>query len=196
MDGVALLAYTCRFLLGLVLAAAGVAKIANVADFREAVTNYRLLPQPLVRPVAAALPFVEMAAGGLLLVGAVPRIVAATAATLLTAFTLAVAVNLARGRVLDCGCFGAATPRRLSWWTVARNLVLAAMALGVFVGRPGGAAIPMRTSPASPPPVGDVLAAGALAFLLVLGALVASEAAAIRRRLSSMPPLDGPEAEG
>jgi hypothetical protein len=43
-------------------------------------------------------------------------------------FACAAATNLLRGRIVDCGCFGPVGERRITWWTVARNLVLAGAA--------------------------------------------------------------------
>ncbi|HEY8473714.1 MAG TPA: MauE/DoxX family redox-associated membrane protein, partial [Natronosporangium sp.] len=56
--------------------------------------------------IGAALPFVELALGGLLLVGLGVRVAAAVSTGLLVVFAAAVASAWARGLVIDCGCFG------------------------------------------------------------------------------------------
>src|SRR5262249_43406760 len=49
---------------------------------------------------------------------------------LLGLYAGAIAINLARGRRdIDCGCAGPAARRPISGWLVARNLVLAGIAL-------------------------------------------------------------------
>lgn len=192
MDGTEVVAHGSRFALALVLAAAGVAKVANIADFRSAVSNYGLVPASLVRPLARAIPSVEILAAALLLVGVLPHLVGLGAAALLLVFTVAVVINLARGRVLDCGCFGSAAPRRLTWWTVARNLALVGMALGVFGGRPDGlAAFSGGAATGPPPPPHEVLATAALAFIAVMAAFVVAEAAAVRTRLRALAGANG-----
>jgi drug/metabolite transporter (DMT)-like permease len=66
------------------------------------------------------------------------RIGACAAAAQLILFAVAIAINLRRGRTsIDCGCFGSRLRQGLSVWMVARNLVLALLALGLLLpGRP------------------------------------------------------------
>ena len=52
---------------------------------------------------------------------------------MLLVFTAAVSTNLLRGRIIDCGCAGAATPQRISWSLVARDTVLSGLALLLLV---------------------------------------------------------------
>jgi hypothetical protein len=106
-------------------------KVVAHAEFLAALDDYRLLPPSLVRPFAAVLPGAEAAlAAGWLAGGG--RTVAAATAALLLAYAAALAVNLRRGRrQIDCGCgFRGATGSDLplSWWLVARNVVLASLA--------------------------------------------------------------------
>jgi uncharacterized membrane protein YphA (DoxX/SURF4 family) len=60
----------------------------------------------VVSVVAAALPFVELALGVLLLIGIGTRLVAALSVLLLLAFVAGVSQAWARGLSIDCGCFG------------------------------------------------------------------------------------------
>lgn len=126
-----------RFILALVFVLAGLAKLSSSSEFLQAVSNYELLPERWVSPVAKWLPWLELTAGLLLGVGILTTVAFALAAMLLS-FSLAVSVNLARGRRIDCGCFGSAAPRRISWGTVGRNLALALLAFLVAVGSPHG----------------------------------------------------------
>ena len=55
-------------------------------------------------------------------------------AVLLLVYTLAIGINLLRGRRdIDCGCGGPARRQTLSGWLVARNLVLMVLGLGCFM---------------------------------------------------------------
>ena len=84
----------------------------------------------LVRPVAYALPIVETAVAVALLIPMSRGYAGWSAALLLVVFTLAVAINLFRGRrEIDCGCFSSELKQRLSWWLVVRNVVLGGLAL-------------------------------------------------------------------
>jgi hypothetical protein len=58
------------------------------------------------------------------------RLGGCAAAAQLILFAAAIAINLRRGRSsIDCGCFSSRLRQRISAWMVARNLVLALLAL-------------------------------------------------------------------
>lgn len=129
-----------RWLIAGIFLRSGLAKATGLAAFRSAVANYRLLPPVLVTPVAAILPFAEIVAAALLAIGVLTVVVAAVLAFLLVTFAVAVGINLARGRVFDCGCTGsAATPRLIAWRHVTADLVLAAVAAAIAVAPPAAA---------------------------------------------------------
>jgi uncharacterized membrane protein YphA (DoxX/SURF4 family) len=128
-----------RWFLAGVFLRSGLGKTTGLAQFRAAVANYRLLPAVLVTPVAYTLPLAEIAAGILLALGILPLVVAAALALLLIAFAAAIAVNLARGRVIDCGCAGSvATPQLISWRHVGTDIALAVAATAVAIAPPPG----------------------------------------------------------
>lgn len=110
--------------IGFVFLMAGVDKLRHRVELVGVVANYRLLPGAAVAPVAALLPFVELAAGLLLLAG--EHRAAPAAAALLLLFAAAMAINVRRGRRdIDCGCGHSPLRHRLSWWLVARNITMA-----------------------------------------------------------------------
>lgn len=130
-------ALIARVVLGEIFLVAGIAKLPRLDQFEAAVRRYELLPAPVVRPLARLLPYVEVIGAILLLAGFFTRVCAGVLLGLLALFTAAVAVNLLRGREMDCGCFGEAAAKKLTWVTVARNSALA-----------GGAALVLMTDPA------------------------------------------------
>ena len=122
--------WTARLVLAAVLLAAAVAKLRALEEFAGVVHNYRLLPELLTRPVAYALPYIEIVLALGLLLDPTRRLAAVASAALLAVFAIAMAINLWRGRVhIDCGCFAPALKQRLSWALVARNGVLIGLAL-------------------------------------------------------------------
>jgi hypothetical protein len=126
-------------LLALLFAVAAIGKLRAGEEFVGVVRNFRLLPGALTRPFALGLPWLEAAvAAGLLAAPALPpaaRLAALAAAGLLLLFLLAIAVNLRRGRrEIDCGCFRDGLRQPLSWWLVARNALLAGLALWLATG--------------------------------------------------------------
>jgi uncharacterized membrane protein YphA (DoxX/SURF4 family) len=133
----ALVLLAARWVIAGIFVRSGLGKTAGLAEFRIAVANYELLPASLVAPVAYSLPFAEIVAGVLLALGVLPVVVAAALALMLAAFAAAIAVNLARGRVFDCGCAGsAATAQVIGWQHVLIDFVLAGAAAAVALAPP------------------------------------------------------------
>src|SRR5688572_21653943 len=81
----------------LLFGAAAGHKLADWRRFRAALGNYRLLPDPLVPAVAAAVAALEIAACILLLLPALREAGAVLAAGLLALYAIAIGINLARG---------------------------------------------------------------------------------------------------
>jgi len=117
-----------RLLLGGVFVAAGSLKALDPATFANDVARYGLVPDALVNVFSLALPWIEILAGGLLVVGVWKRESAAVIAALNAVFLVAVSVALARGLEV-CGCFGAAVARKASAWTLVEDAVFLAAAL-------------------------------------------------------------------
>ncbi|MDE2371502.1 MAG: methylamine utilization protein MauE [Burkholderiales bacterium] len=123
------IAHAAAACVGALMLIAAVEKWRDLATFRDALDNYRLLPAAAVPAFALALPLLEALAGALLLPLATRQLGAALALALWLTYTAAIAINLLRGRDrIDCGCGGAAhTP--LGAGLLLRNAVLMALAL-------------------------------------------------------------------
>jgi uncharacterized membrane protein YphA (DoxX/SURF4 family) len=85
---------------------AGGAKVGDLAGSGRAVNAYDVMPYDLAKVIGAALPFVEVALGVLLLVGLATRLAAGFSAALLVVFVAGITQAWARGLQIDCGCFG------------------------------------------------------------------------------------------
>jgi uncharacterized membrane protein YphA (DoxX/SURF4 family) len=123
------------WILGLTFLAAAWPKVADPPAFAQALHAYRLLPDAALAPLALLLPWLEGILALALISGLARRSAALAALVLLAVFAGALALNLARGNPVDCGCFGAAKPRsaeeRLGDMRLAigRDLLLALFAL-------------------------------------------------------------------
>jgi uncharacterized membrane protein YphA (DoxX/SURF4 family) len=149
-----------RCLLGLVFAVSAFGKLRSPAAFRAEFAGMAVVPGPAVGPVAALVIVLEAAVPVLLIVPATVPAGLLLAAALLVAFSVGIAVTLARGTGAACRCFGAAgSPfgRR----HLLRNGLLVALAAGA-------AAAGADTLPPVP---GALLSsfAGLVAALLVVG---------------------------
>lgn len=85
---------------------AGGAKVGDLAGSGRAVAAFKLMPVDAARFIGAALPFIEIALGVLLLLGLATRLVAGISAALFAVYIVGIASAWARGLSIDCGCFG------------------------------------------------------------------------------------------
>lgn len=119
-----------RVLLGLVFMAAALPKLADPPGFAKAIWGYGLFPAWSLSPLALVLPWLELACGMALCLGFWVRAAALWIGALLLSFCLALGINLARHRPVDCGCFGGAVHRteveQLAdmRWSLARDAAL------------------------------------------------------------------------
>lgn len=100
-----------RLIVGGVLVYAGAAKAAAPAEeFANVILNYGLLSPDLALPMAAVLPWIELALGWSLLLGVQTRTAAAGAGGMFGVFLLALGhVVLKKIPLPNCGCFGDVT---------------------------------------------------------------------------------------
>jgi hypothetical protein len=74
-----------------------------------------------------------MVSAFLLIFGLFTKAAAFLSAILLVSFLLAVGLNLARGRDIECGCFGHRSQRRLDTAVLVEDVFLLILALGIFL---------------------------------------------------------------
>jgi uncharacterized membrane protein YphA (DoxX/SURF4 family) len=113
-----------RGLLALLFVVAGWHKLSDTERFAAMLRAYRLMPDSLARPLALGLPLAEIVVGALLVL---PWTTAGAigGGALLALYSLAISVNLMRGRrAIDCGCFGSASNVPLSGALLLRNAIL------------------------------------------------------------------------
>jgi len=101
---------TSRLLLGSILIAASLGKIANPGDFINLVTSYNILPESLAQPFGVFLPWIELIIGSLLILGIFLRLASGISIMLVTSFIIANSYSLFNGAEASCGCFGGAMP--------------------------------------------------------------------------------------
>ncbi len=117
-------------------------KVLDPGAFALDVATYQVVPLSLVNLVAITLPWVELGAGVMLVVGLRPRAGALLCAAMMAVFLAALVAALARGLDMSCGCFASQTAVEdpISYWTVLRDCFWLALALVVvcFDHRPLG----------------------------------------------------------
>ncbi len=127
-----------RVALAAVFVLAGVTKLLDLAGSRKAMREFGI-PEAWAGYAGIALPVAELLIAALL----IPEVTAwwgALAAFLLLLGFIAGMVNVMRqGRAPDCHCFGQVHSEPVGWQSVARNVLLAVLALVVVVQGPNGA---------------------------------------------------------
>ena len=116
-----------RLFVGFIFIYAGIEKISDPSAFSTAIYNYKLLPISLVNFLAITLPWIELTAGLLLLFGVYVKENSSIISILLVIFFIAIAVSLARGLNIECGCFGTSSGSKIGLIKLGENLVLILM---------------------------------------------------------------------
>ncbi len=120
-------------LLGSIFLVSSIPKLRHPKGFVFTVLNYRVLPPSLSTVYALVVPSLECFIGLCLLMGALVCVDGGIIALLLTSYLIAVSVNMARGRALECNCFGALKRRHIGWGLVIQDSVLLLLALAVSI---------------------------------------------------------------
>jgi len=128
--------HLARLLLGGTFLYAGWIKAADPVGFARQVANYQLLPYAANYLVAAALPYVELLAGLLLVANRKVRPAALVLGGLNGVFMLALATVVARGLDIDCGCFDPSGATHTGpWEAILRDSFLMVLAVVVWILR-------------------------------------------------------------
>ncbi len=124
-----------RWYLGLLFIGASWHKIISPESFAVDVATYDILPLALINIVALVLPWVELSAGLLLIVGWQIRAASWLISAMMFVFVLAVIIALIRGLDMSCGCFASQTAAEdpISALTVVRDSVWLVMAVFILV---------------------------------------------------------------
>jgi putative oxidoreductase len=110
-----------RIILAAVFIFAGMEKIINPEGFAVSIDNYKLLPTAAVNIAAITLPWIEVAAGLLLLFGTAVKESALLINGMLVVFIAAIGISIARGLNIDCGCFGTAGGSQVGFLKLLEN---------------------------------------------------------------------------
>lgn len=94
-----------RIGLGLIFVYASLDKIWNPGLFAVSISNYKLLPLPLLHITAIILPWLELICGIALIANVKARAANQLIGVMLIVFTLAIIISIFRGLDFNCGCY-------------------------------------------------------------------------------------------
>lgn len=120
-----------RICLGFVFVYAAVSKIADAEVFAQSIDNYKLLPLFVINFLAIVLPWIELTAGLFLIFGILVKENAVIINAMLLVFIIAIAISLARGLNIECGCFGTQAGTKIGVTKIVENLGL--LIIGVLL---------------------------------------------------------------
>ena len=125
-----------RLVIGSLFVYASIYKIFDPAEFSVAIRNYMILPPQWSNLAALTLPWIELAAGSLLILGIQTRPAALLTTGMMAVFLAAVIYAYTTGLDIDCGCFSSAVDSegRIGLFHVFREsgLFLASLAIVLF----------------------------------------------------------------
>jgi uncharacterized membrane protein YphA (DoxX/SURF4 family) len=125
----------CQIALGVLFAAAALAKLGDLGTFATQVHNFRVVPVATENLLALTLPWIELIAALALILNVRARAGAVVITAMLAVFTVGVVVAMSRGLDIECGCFGTLDGTRVGLGKVAQNVAMLAMG-GIAVRRP------------------------------------------------------------
>jgi putative oxidoreductase len=126
--------FLLRLAVGGVFVYAGAMKILHPQLFAHEIDQYGLLPHAGINLLAITLPWVELAAGLVLVLGVWVRAGALVVTGLSIVFLLAIISVLARGLKIKCGCFGTVGESFIGPWNLVLDILLLAAAVWICRG--------------------------------------------------------------
>ena len=114
----------CRIIVGLMFIVVGVGKIANPEEFAKEIANYQILPYLFVNITAIIVPWIELFAGILLLLGVQTKSSSIVIAVMTVVFTIAVIIAIAKGLNIECGCYSNIASQQVGLPKVLENIGL------------------------------------------------------------------------
>ncbi|USG67271.1 DoxX family membrane protein [Brevibacillus ruminantium] len=114
-----------RVMLGTLFISAAVTKIGDLEKYTLIIKEYKILPEFTLYLFVRFKLVAEITTGVFILVGLYLPFMYLIACFLMLLYTLAITINLLRGRrEISCGCGGMAGNHQLSWTLTIRNLAI------------------------------------------------------------------------
>ena len=124
-----------RILIGSLFVYASIHKIIDPADFAAAIRNYMIVPPAWSNILAITLPWIEIGAGGFLVLGIQTRPAAFLTTSMLVIFVSALIHAYSIGLDIDCGCFtsAVASTGRVGLYHLVRDTSLFLISLFIVI---------------------------------------------------------------
>jgi putative oxidoreductase len=143
-ENVKYLALAARLLIGGLFIYASAYKIWAPAEFAASIRNYMILPVSWSNLAAVTLPWIELGAGALLILGVFTRPAALLTTSMLVVFLAAIIYAYSVGLDIDCGCFSSAASSqgRITLFDIFRDSILVMISLFTVLADRGDLSVP------------------------------------------------------
>jgi len=118
--------WALRLAIGGLFIYAGWAKRAEGIDFADSIAEFRILPLTLIIPFMLSIVPFEIAAGAMVVTGVGKRVGVLGLLLMTAMYSIALVSALARGIVVNCGCFGTSVVGASVWMDLGRDLLILA----------------------------------------------------------------------
>jgi putative oxidoreductase len=137
------LTFAARLIIGGLFIYASIHKIIDAADFAASIRNYMIVPPAWSNILAITLPWIEIGAGGFLILGLQTKPAALLTTGMLGIFVSALIYAYSIGLDIDCGCFtsAAASTGRVGMYHLVRDTSLFLISLFIVVADRGNFSI-------------------------------------------------------
>ncbi len=121
-----------RILIGAMFVLSAAMKIDSLDQFRRSIIQFKILPRALVTSATILIPSIELVCGVVFVISVFRiyfafRPAAYFLMAMLSGYTLAISVNLWRGNIVECNCFGSLDfLRKISLNKILFNLIILA----------------------------------------------------------------------
>jgi uncharacterized membrane protein YphA (DoxX/SURF4 family) len=117
--------FVLRIIIFVIFFSSGFQKLKEIESHKGVIEDYRILPTKFVPLFARIEPVLEILSSICIFLSFFFTVNLYICIFLLIMYSLAVIINLIRGRrEISCGCGGIVGKHNLSWWIVFRNLLL------------------------------------------------------------------------
>lgn len=113
-----------RIVIGFTFIISGLLKLFSLNYFTEIVYSMHVLPIFFVPYFAILLPIIEYVLGAFLIFGLSVKLTAKCIILLLISFTIVISINLIKGNLIDCGCFGNILQEKIGWSLLLREVII------------------------------------------------------------------------
>lgn len=122
-----------RIIVGTMFLVVGIGKLTNPAGaFANEILNYKLVSEIIANFMAVTIPWIEVITGILLILGIRIKANSLIIGSLLIMFTSGVALAMAQGLSIDCGCYSNIKAEPVGWRKIGENSLLIILSANIF----------------------------------------------------------------